>query len=161
MVEAGSPGSTRLAVRRADVIHVDAPDLASARRRRDDLRSSIESAGRDPDDVSVLLKVRIGEPDLRRRLDDLGGSNGSDGFEVVDRAAAVAQRLGDACADGVVDGFLVVVDLLPDGLDWLVDEVAAHWRTGGLLRGGVEGETLRDRLGLGRPENRYAAGTHP
>jgi alkanesulfonate monooxygenase len=54
-----------------------------------------------------------------------------------------------------VDGFLVQPAILPGGLDDFVELVIPELRKRGLFRTEYEGRTLRDRLGLPRPPNRY------
>ena len=55
-----------------------------------------------------------------------------------------------------VDGFLVQPAILPGGLDDFVELVIPELQKRGLFRTEYEGRTLRDRLGLPRPPNRYA-----
>jgi alkanesulfonate monooxygenase len=56
-----------------------------------------------------------------------------------------------------VDGFLIQPPILPDGLDDFVTMVIPELQKRGLFRTDYEGSTLRDRLGLPRPANRYAS----
>jgi N-acetyl-S-(2-succino)cysteine monooxygenase len=57
-----------------------------------------------------------------------------------------------------VDGFLLVQPpILPGGLDDFVTLVIPELQKRGLFRTEYEGRTLRDRLGLPRPANRYVA----
>ncbi|NLU76239.1 NtaA/DmoA family FMN-dependent monooxygenase [Streptomyces sp. HNM0575] len=53
---------------------------------------------------------------------------------------------------GLVDGFTLVPDALPDGLETFVDHVIPLLRAQGAVRTGYEGTTLRDHLGLAHPE---------
>jgi alkanesulfonate monooxygenase len=55
-----------------------------------------------------------------------------------------------------VDGFLIQPAILPGGLDDFVTMVIPELQRRGLFRTEYEGRTLRDRLGLPRPANRYA-----
>ena len=55
-----------------------------------------------------------------------------------------------------VDGFLIQPAILPGGLDDFVTLVIPELQKRGLFRTEYEGRMLRDRLGLPRPENRYA-----
>ena len=53
------------------------------------------------------------------------------------------------------DGFNIMFPYLPEGLDDFVDKVVPVLQRRGLFRREYEGHTLRDRLGLARPENRF------
>ncbi|MCZ0733095.1 LLM class flavin-dependent oxidoreductase [Phreatobacter sp. AB_2022a] len=53
------------------------------------------------------------------------------------------------------DGFNIMFPYLPEGLDDFVDKVVPVLQRRGLFRREYEGRTLRDRLGLARPENRF------
>ena len=53
------------------------------------------------------------------------------------------------------DGFNVMFPYLPEGLDDFVDRVVPELQRRGIFRREYEGKTLRENLGLPRPENRY------
>jgi hypothetical protein len=48
-------------------------------------------------------------------------------------------------------------DVLPEGLEIFVDLVVPLLRRKGIFRSAYEGRTLREHLGLSRPENTFAA----
>ena len=54
------------------------------------------------------------------------------------------------------DGFNLMFPYLPQGLDDFVDRVVPVLQRRGLFRREYEGATLRENLGLGRPESRHA-----
>ena len=56
----------------------------------------------------------------------------------------------DAC-----DGFNVMFPYVPGGLDDFVDKVVPELQRRGLFRREYQGATLRENLGLPRPENRF------
>jgi len=58
----------------------------------------------------------------------------------------------DAC-----DGFNIMFPYVPGGLDDFVDQVVPELQRRGLFRREYEGKTLRENLGLPRPENRFFA----
>jgi len=58
---------------------------------------------------------------------------------------------------GAADGFNLMPDVLPHGLEVFVDEVVPILRKRGLFRQAYSGRTLRGHLGLARPANPYAA----
>ena len=53
------------------------------------------------------------------------------------------------------DGFTVQFPYLPGGLDDFVDRVIPELQRRGLFRREYKGTTLRENLGLPRPENRF------
>jgi hypothetical protein len=58
--------------------------------------------------------------------------------------------LGAGC-----DGFNVMFPYLPEGLEDFVDRVVPELQRRGLFRREYEGTTLRENLGLPRPENHF------
>ena len=58
----------------------------------------------------------------------------------------------EACGS---DGFTIMFPYLPQGLDDVVDRIIPEIRRRGLFRTDYEGVTLRENLGLPRPENRF------
>jgi len=56
----------------------------------------------------------------------------------------------DAC-----DGFNIMFPWVPGGLDDFVDRVVPELQRRNLFRREYEGQTLRENLGLPRPENRF------
>jgi FMN-dependent oxidoreductase (nitrilotriacetate monooxygenase family) len=57
---------------------------------------------------------------------------------------------------GAADGFMISGAVLPDGLCDFIDHVLPILQERGLFRTEYEADTLRDNLGLPKPENRYA-----
>jgi hypothetical protein len=53
------------------------------------------------------------------------------------------------------DGFNVMFPCVPGGLDDFVDLVVPELQRHGIFRRDYEGPTLRENLGLPRPENRF------
>jgi alkanesulfonate monooxygenase len=53
------------------------------------------------------------------------------------------------------DGFNVMFPYVPEGLDDFVDRVVPGLQRRGLFRREYEGKTLRENLGLPRPENQF------
>jgi FMN-dependent oxidoreductase (nitrilotriacetate monooxygenase family) len=58
---------------------------------------------------------------------------------------------------GAIDGFNIMPDVLPSGLEAFVEQVVPILRRRGLLRHEYTGSTLRDHLGLPRLPSRYAS----
>ncbi|MGV2979409.1 LLM class flavin-dependent oxidoreductase [Camelimonas sp. ID_303_24] len=70
------------------------------------------------------------------------------------------QIAGDIAAwfhAGAADGFNLMPDVVPDGLDVFVDEVVPLLRRKGIFREAYAGSTLRAHFGLARPEGRRPA----
>lgn len=72
-----------------------------------------------------------------------------------EQIADLIQRWFDSRA---VDGFNIMPDVLPSGLEDFVDNVVPLLRRRGLFRSEYAGETLRDHLGLARPPRLSATG---
>jgi alkanesulfonate monooxygenase len=52
------------------------------------------------------------------------------------------------------DGFNIMFPFVPGGIDDFVDMVVPELQRRGLFRTAYEGRTLRENMGLQRPENR-------
>jgi FMN-dependent oxidoreductase (nitrilotriacetate monooxygenase family) len=88
-----------------------------------------------------------------RQLAEIAGSFG--GLSIVGTPATIADQMeawltGEAC-----DGFNVMFPYVPGGLDDFVDKVVPELQRRGLFRREYQGATLRENLGLPRPENRF------
>ncbi len=80
---------------------------------------------------------------------------GYSGLAFVGTAETIADEM-QAWLDGEgSDGFNVVFPYLPQGLDDVVGRLVPALQRRGLFRTEYEGETLRDHLGLSRPDNRF------
>ena len=80
---------------------------------------------------------------------------GYSGLAFVGTAETIADEM-QAWLDGEgSDGFNVVFPYLPQGLDDVVERLVPALQRRGLFRTDYEGETLRDHLGLPRPDNRF------
>ena len=75
---------------------------------------------------------------------------------LVGTATDVADQLEAWHAAGAADGFVLMFPILPGDLALFVDRVVPELRRRGLVRPDYQPGTLRDRLGLPRPVNRYA-----
>ena len=75
---------------------------------------------------------------------------------VVGTPADIADALEDWFTAGAADGFNILPLTFPEGLNDLVDFVLPELRRRGLFRTEYEGRTLRENLGLPKPENRWA-----
>lgn len=67
----------------------------------------------------------------------------------------IADQLEDWFVNGGADGFNIMPPFLPGGLEEFVDLVIPELQRRGLFRTEYEGKTLRENLGLPRPENKF------
>ncbi len=70
-------------------------------------------------------------------------------------AGTIADQMEEWLFTEACDGFNVMFPYLPAGLDDFVDRVVPELQRRGLFRREYEGKTLRDNLGLPRPQNRF------
>ncbi len=78
---------------------------------------------------------------------------------MVGTAAMIADEMEEWLLTEGSDGFNVMFPYLPGGLDDFVDRVVPELQRRGLFRREYEGATLRENLGLPRPENRFFGAT--
>ena len=157
-----SDASLAVAAGRADVVRVAAPHIEAAGAERARVRRAVRAAGRDPDDVTVLLDVEVltaptaaqaraevaqleaWAPHTPRSLSYTGTPDG------------LAGLLHDLQAVGAADGVTLVPLTLPSGLAQITRQVLPRLREQGVIAAvPPAGTTLRERFGLTRPTNRY------
>jgi FMN-dependent oxidoreductase (nitrilotriacetate monooxygenase family) len=84
------------------------------------------------------------------------------GLAMVGTAGQIADQMQAWLQERGSDGFNVMFSDLPEGLNDFVTKVVPELQRRGLFRTEYEGRTLRENLGLPRPENQFfAAGTPP
>jgi alkanesulfonate monooxygenase SsuD/methylene tetrahydromethanopterin reductase-like flavin-dependent oxidoreductase (luciferase family) len=155
------PEALPVAGRWADVVRVAAADLAAAHSARQRVRAAVAAAGRDPDDVAVLLDVEVllgaDAGNARRELDALDAHHelAASSLRVVHTADALVDMIAEAVASGAADGVTVVPLVLPGGLRMIADDVTPRLVDRGLRPPVAPGTTLRDRFGLPRPANHF------
>jgi alkanesulfonate monooxygenase len=71
-------------------------------------------------------------------------------------ASQVADQIEDWFVKGVVDGFNLIPPLNPGFLEDFVDQVVPELQRRGIFRTEYEGRTLRENLGLDRPQNQHS-----
>jgi alkanesulfonate monooxygenase SsuD/methylene tetrahydromethanopterin reductase-like flavin-dependent oxidoreductase (luciferase family) len=151
-----------VAARWADVVRIAAPDLTAAAAARERIREAVADAGRDPEDVTVLLDVEIhlaGDRGRARRdlaeLDRLAGADlPPSSVRVLGPPTDLADLIGSAVRTRAADGVTLVPLVLPADLDTVADQVVPLLAGRGLLRTGTAG-SLRSRFGLRRPANHF------
>lgn len=77
---------------------------------------------------------------------------------VIGTPSQVADQIEDWFVNGAADGFNLIPPLMPSGLEDFVDLVVPELQRRDLFRKDYEGTTLREHLGLPRPENPNTAG---
>jgi FMN-dependent oxidoreductase (nitrilotriacetate monooxygenase family) len=77
------------------------------------------------------------------------------GLAFVGTPAAIADQMEEWLVTEASDGFNVMFPYLPEGLDDFVDRVIPELQGRGIFRKEYQGKTLRENLGLPRPENRF------
>ena len=91
---------------------------------------------------------------VRQLAQRLGGYSG---LAFVGTAKTIADEMEEWLSTEGSDGFNVTFPYLPAGLDDFVHQVIPELQRRGIFRRAYEGPTLRDHLGLPRPENRFFA----
>jgi alkanesulfonate monooxygenase len=118
-----------------------------------------------PDDIPETQASKSGRErviELGRRehltVRQLAGRlGGYGGLGMLGTPAMIADQMEEWLLTEACDGFNVMFPYLPGGLDDFVDKVVPELQRRGLFRTEYEGRTLRENLGLPRPENRFFA----
>ncbi len=84
-----------------------------------------------------------------------GRLGGYGGLGMLGTPAMIADQMEEWLVTEACDGFNVMFPYLPGGLDDFVDKVVPELQRRGLFRTEYEGTTLRENLGLPRPENQF------
>lgn len=152
------PAAVTAAVRGADLVLLDVPGPEALATAVDLIRSSTGDRSQGPA-IVVDIAVVLDRPDdpADRRLARLDGREPSSNPTAVigGSAAAVADTIARWHAAGA-DGVRLKPAVLPDDLQAVVDDLLPELRSRGLARPAAASPTFRARLGLARPENRYA-----
>ena len=88
-----------------------------------------------------------------RQLAQRVGSYG--GLAFVGTPQTIADEMQRWLDEEGSDGFNIMFPYLPEGLDDFVDKVVPELQRRGLFRTEYEGATLRENLGLARPQNQF------
>lgn len=89
---------------------------------------------------------------VRELAQRLGGYGG---LAFVGTAQSIADEMQEWLESEGSDGFNIMFPWLPGGLDAFVDKVVPELQRRGIFRREYEGKTLRENLGLPRPDNRF------
>lgn len=110
--------------------------------------------GRDSRLHVVLELAKRERYTVRQLYEYLAGARGH--WVVVGTPQKIADEIQKWFENGAADGFNVMPPVLPQSLDEFVDLVIPELQRRGLFRTKYEGKTLRENLGLARPENQFA-----
>jgi alkanesulfonate monooxygenase SsuD/methylene tetrahydromethanopterin reductase-like flavin-dependent oxidoreductase (luciferase family) len=88
-----------------------------------------------------------------RQLAQMSGSYS--GLAMVGTPVQIADQMEQWLYEEGSDGFNIMFPWVPGGLDEFVDRVVPELQRRGIFRREYEGKTLRENLGLPRPENRF------
>ncbi|WP_460904422.1 LLM class flavin-dependent oxidoreductase [Paraburkholderia jirisanensis] len=100
----------------------------------------------------VIDWARRDQLTIRQLAQRIGGYSG---LEMVGTPTTIADQMEQWLVEEGSDGFNVMFPHLPVGLDDFVDKVVPELQRRGIFRREYEGSTLREHLGLPRPENRF------
>ncbi|MFG1298245.1 LLM class flavin-dependent oxidoreductase [Xanthobacter sp. V3C-3] len=150
-----SPGDYGLR-RVAGILKVDPASL--------DLDGPLPAVPRPADGMQTFFDALVSEArrdnlTVRQLIRRFGGSTGH--RVIVGTPKAIADDIETWFRAGAVDGFNLMPDVLPEGLEVFVDEVVPLLRQRGIFRTAYAGRTLRDHFGLARPPSRFAAAPAP
>jgi alkanesulfonate monooxygenase len=99
--------------------------------------------------IELARRENLTVRELAQRLGGYGG------LALVGSPSSIADQMEEWLITEACDGFNVMFPYLPGGLDDFVDRVVPELQRRGLFRRDYEGTTLREHLGLPRPENRF------
>lgn len=134
------PATAVVAGRWSDVVRLRVTDVAEARRRRLAIRTAAEQAGRNPDDVRVVVDaVTVISDDAASALfradllRDLGTVEGPEPLTVAGTGGGVADVLQEWVEADAADGFVVLPGSLPTDVLAIAGSLAPELRERGLL----------------------------
>lgn len=103
---------------------------------------------------ATLAHARRGQFTVRQLIRELAGGGGH--RVIVGTPEQIADDIEHWFKAGAADGFNLMPDQLPGGLQDFVDGVVPILQRRGIFRTAYEGRTLREHLGLARPAGREA-----
>lgn len=106
---------------------------------------------------ATLALARRRSLTVRELIRELAGGGGH--RVIVGTPEQIADDIEHWFRHGAADGFNLMPDVLPQGLQDFVDGVVPILQRRGIFRTEYEGETLREHLGLKRPAHPAAAGS--
>jgi len=105
---------------------------------------------------ALMLKIaRDRKLTIRELYLSIAGARGH--WQLVGTPEQIADQLQSWFENEAADGFNIMPPVMPGSLHDFVELVVPELQRRGLFRTSYEGRTLRENLGLARPENRFAA----
>jgi FMN-dependent oxidoreductase (nitrilotriacetate monooxygenase family) len=138
--------------RLSGVLQIDRERLKLDEKLPDDLPAP-KDGGHTFFHATVAL-ARRNDYTVRQLIRAIGGGTGH--RVIVGTPEQIADDIERWFRAGAADGFNLMPDVLPTGLEAFVDGVVPILQRRGLFRTEYEGSTLRAHLGLERPESRFA-----
>jgi FMN-dependent oxidoreductase (nitrilotriacetate monooxygenase family) len=111
-------------------------------------QTNASQSGRD----TLVALARRDNLTVRQLAQMVGGYGG---LQMTGTAADIADTMQEWLETGASDGFNIMFPTVPAGLDEFVDMVVPELQRRGIFRREYAGTTLREHLGLPRPENRF------
>jgi alkanesulfonate monooxygenase SsuD/methylene tetrahydromethanopterin reductase-like flavin-dependent oxidoreductase (luciferase family) len=153
----------RFAARGADVVFVTPKTDEHARNLVATVREHEETVGRESQPLRIVADIVVfldqtasGAHARKKRLDRLGGrSMASDALIFSGTPSQLVDLLARWHAVGI-EGFRLRPGVVPDDFDAITHDVVAKLSARGLRQSSYQYSTLRDRLGLDHPANRYS-----
>lgn len=102
--------------------------------------------------VALAARENLTVRELAQRL------GGFSGHAILGTPEAIADEMEEWLESTACDGFTVMFPYQPGGLEAFVDRVVPELQRRGIYRSEYEGHTLRENMGLPRPENQFKTG---
>jgi alkanesulfonate monooxygenase SsuD/methylene tetrahydromethanopterin reductase-like flavin-dependent oxidoreductase (luciferase family) len=154
----------RLVGRAADIGFITPHDADGAAPVIEEIRAEARRAGRPEDAIHVLadLVVFLGDTSAaararKERLDERAGEAYSSDAEIFVGTPVELADLMEAWMASGLSGFRLRPGTIPHDLEAITRRLVPELQRRGAFRTAYEPGTLRDRLGLTRPANRYVA----
>jgi alkanesulfonate monooxygenase SsuD/methylene tetrahydromethanopterin reductase-like flavin-dependent oxidoreductase (luciferase family) len=149
VLRADDPAALPVVARWADVVRVAAPGLDAADAARARVRAAVAAAGRDPDEVAVMVDVEVHlAADRYRAQADLvhldaieapADTTEPSAMRVLGTPADIADLIGTTIRLGAADGITLLPLVLPADLRRIADDLIPLLAGRGLLRTGWSG----------------------
>jgi FMN-dependent oxidoreductase (nitrilotriacetate monooxygenase family) len=145
--------------RLAGILGIDPARLSVDARLPDDLPLPANGNGNHTFFNATLAAARRNNLTVRQLVHELAGGGGH--RVIVGTPEQIADDIEHWFRHGAADGFNLMPDALPDGIQAFVDGVVPILQRRGLFRTEYQGRTLRDHFGLARPAASLAAAASP
>ncbi|KAK4649989.1 hypothetical protein QC762_703400 [Podospora pseudocomata] len=125
--------------------------------------SGFDPDGPLPDDIADTNASKTGRAGVIKLAKDEGLTvkqlaqryGGYAGLAFVGTPQSIADEMEEWLSQGAADGFTVTFPFVPQGIDDVTQRLVPELQRRGLFRTEYEGSTLREHLGLSRPNNRF------